>query len=101
DPHLDPPETDFGLYTEQTIRLPHTYWCYRPGGVVPEVQPPPVQSAGHITFGSMNKFAKVSPRTMDLWAKILAAVPSSRLLVHARSPSFLEPMLEIFSAAGV
>src|SRR5205823_3037039 len=29
DPHLDPPEND-RFYTERTIRLPRSYWCYTP-----------------------------------------------------------------------
>ena len=39
DPYLDPPGMDESVYTEQTIRLPETYWCYRPawppGGPIP------------------------------------------------------------------
>ena len=28
DPYLDPPETDLSVYSEQTLRLPETWWCY-------------------------------------------------------------------------
>ena len=30
DPYLDPPDQDDQRYSEQSIRLPETYWCYRP-----------------------------------------------------------------------
>ena len=30
DPYLDPPDSDLSLYSEKTIRLPETYWCYQP-----------------------------------------------------------------------
>ena len=29
-PHLDPPGADESLYSEQTVRLPHSFWCYDP-----------------------------------------------------------------------
>ncbi|HMD54558.1 MAG TPA: tetratricopeptide repeat protein, partial [Phycisphaerae bacterium] len=59
DPHLDPEGTDLSVYTEQTIRLPRTYWCYQPGGDGNPVAMPPAATAGHITFGCLNNFAKV------------------------------------------
>ena len=67
DPQMDPPEIDLSCYREQTIRLPETYWCYQPGGPTPEVSPPPALTTGHITFGCLNNFAKVSTAAMDLW----------------------------------
>ena len=30
DPYLDPPGVDESVYSERTIRLPETYWCYIP-----------------------------------------------------------------------
>ena len=30
DPYLDPPGTSDADYTEQSIRLPHCFWCYQP-----------------------------------------------------------------------
>ena len=29
DPHLDPPNVSEALHTEQLLRLPECYWCYR------------------------------------------------------------------------
>src|SRR5271170_536850 len=58
DPYLDPLETDLSGYSEQTLRLPQTYWCYQPGGPTPDPMPPPVLSKGFITFGCLNRFAK-------------------------------------------
>ena len=52
DPHLDPADSDLSLYSEKTVRLPETYWCYASAGPAPEPSPPPVLAAGHITFGS-------------------------------------------------
>jgi len=38
-----------------------------------------------LTFGSFNNVPKLSPRTMALWARVLQAVPGSRLLLKAPS----------------
>lgn len=101
DPYLDPPGTHENLYSESTVRLPRTYWCYQPGGAMPEVSPLPAEANGYVTFGCLNKFAKVSPQAMDVWVEVLRSVPDSRLLVHAGSRTFLSPLLDRASAAGL
>lgn len=40
DPYLDPPGQDEACYSELSVRLPETYWCYRPFGPTPRVTPP-------------------------------------------------------------
>jgi len=101
DPHLDPPEQDLSCYSEQTIRLPETYWCYAPGGAAPEPSPLPAEQNHHITFGSMNQFAKVSPAAMDLWCEILKRTPLSRLLIHAPFGKYLGATRGHFDRQGI
>jgi protein O-GlcNAc transferase len=101
DPYLDPPETDLTVYTEQTMRLAHTYWCYQPGGPAPEPAEPPVLEAGYVTFGCLNNFAKVSPAAMDLWTQILHRIPQARLIVHSKPGSHLDGVRERFGRAGI
>jgi predicted O-linked N-acetylglucosamine transferase (SPINDLY family) len=101
DPHLDPPGADLSCYSEQTIHLPSSYWCYEPGGQYSDVAAPPLLSNGFVTFGCLNNFAKVSPDAMKLWASVLAAVPNSRLLVHCPDTSHRPRVLEKFAAAGL
>ena len=36
-----------------------------------------------MTFGSFNSIMKLSPGTLRLWARVLAAVPDSRLLIKS------------------
>jgi predicted O-linked N-acetylglucosamine transferase (SPINDLY family) len=100
DPHLDPSESDLSLYTETTIRLPETYWCYNPRGPTPAPSPPPVETAQNITFGCLNNFAKVSP-ALDLWAEILQSVPRSRLILHAHAGPKLDVLREWFAGKGI
>ena len=71
DSHMDPTDSDLSCYSEQTMRLPETYWCYRPGGPTPDVSPPPSLANGFVTFGCLNNFAKVSSHALELWADVL------------------------------
>ncbi len=101
DPHLDPPDTDLGNYSEETIRLPETYWCYAPGRETPDPSPLPAKENGYVTFGSMNQFAKVSPAAIDLWCEILRRMPGSRLVFHAPFGNYLDPTRERFGRNGI
>ncbi len=80
DPQLDPPGTDAD-YSEKSVRLPQSFWCYRPSPETPDVNPLPAESAGFVTFGCFNNYGKINGTTLDLWAKVLAAVPTAKLRV--------------------
>jgi protein O-GlcNAc transferase len=101
DPYLDPPDSDLSVYTERTLRLPETYWFYSPGGPAPEPSPLPAIGAGYVTFGCLNSFAKVSTPTLDLWSKILLAVPSSKLILHSLPGNHLDNVRQQFARNGV
>ena len=101
DPYMDPPDADLSLYSERTIRLPETYWCYGVAGPTPEPSPPPAMAAGYATFGCLNNFAKVSPPALDLWAEILRRVPRSRLIVHSHPGTHLDAVRERFAGKGI
>jgi len=101
DPYLDPHGDEDAIYSEQTIRLPETYWCYQPMVEV-AVQPvPPSLERGCITFGCLNNFCKVNEPLLDLWARILAAVPQSRLLLYTHPGSHRQNVLEQMQRAGI
>jgi protein O-GlcNAc transferase len=65
--------------------LPESFLCYLPDRDSPEVGPLPALSTGHITFGSFNNFAKVTPEVFTLWARVLNELPDSRLLLKGDS----------------
>jgi predicted O-linked N-acetylglucosamine transferase (SPINDLY family) len=83
DPWLDPPESDESCYSERSLRLPRTYWCYQPPEPSPDPGPLPALSAGQVTFGCLNNYCKVTDLTWSTWADLLAMAPGSRLIVHA------------------
>jgi predicted O-linked N-acetylglucosamine transferase (SPINDLY family) len=78
----DPDVPDRQQYTETLVRLPHGFLCYRPPEYAPE---PATRSAPSITFGSFNVLSKVGAPVVNTWARILCAVPESRLLLKAKS----------------
>ncbi|HMF19344.1 MAG TPA: tetratricopeptide repeat protein, partial [Gemmataceae bacterium] len=83
DPYLDPPGLFDGFYSEESIRLPDTFWCYDPLTDQPPVNALPALANGVITFGCLNNFCKINDGVLALWAKVLQAVPQSRLLMLA------------------
>lgn len=96
DLYLDPPGTETH-YAERTLHLPDSFWCYAaPTSAPAPLTPPPALGAGHVTFGCLNNFCKVSDGALELWAQVLRRVPRSRLLVlcpsergRARVTSFM------------
>jgi protein O-GlcNAc transferase len=74
------PEGRDRWYSERLLRLPDTMWCYRPREGLPAVMPPPCLNSGHVTFGSLNHAAKLSPQSIALWARLLNRMPGARLI---------------------
>jgi predicted O-linked N-acetylglucosamine transferase (SPINDLY family) len=83
DPYLDPPGLFDAFYSEQSVRLPETFWCYDPRADQPAVNELPAREAGRVTFGCLNNFCKVNDGCLALWAGVLRAVPEARLLLFA------------------
>lgn len=69
---------------ESLLRLPNGFLCYEAPAGAPDVAPPPSTSRGFITFGSFNTLAKMTPKVVEEWARILKNVPGSRLFLKAR-----------------
>jgi protein O-GlcNAc transferase len=101
DPFMDPVGMDESIYSERTIRLPETYWCYQPYTGTPPVGPLPAQQRGNITFGCLNNFCKVSDSTLLTWAQLLRAVPNSGLLLHAKSGSQRQRVADLLEREGI
>jgi len=101
DPHLDPLGTDTSGYSEQTIRLPNTFWCYDPLTVEPAVNALPAIGAGHIIFGCLNNFSKVNEQILGLWCRILRAIDGSKLLLLAPQGSVHQRIGDLLKREGV
>jgi predicted O-linked N-acetylglucosamine transferase (SPINDLY family) len=98
----DPP--DQASYTsEKLVRLPGTWCCYQPPENAPAVNPLPALERGWVTFGCMHKLPKLNDMMLDLWSKVLGAVPNSRLLIFRNTvdASIRQRLLDSFAARGV
>jgi predicted O-linked N-acetylglucosamine transferase (SPINDLY family) len=101
DPHLDPPGTGAGDYTEASLCLPDTFWCYDPRTAEPEPGDLPATERGYVTFGCLNAFIKVNPAVLELWSRVLGGVPRSRLVLLAPPGRTRARLLETFARHGV
>jgi predicted O-linked N-acetylglucosamine transferase (SPINDLY family) len=97
---IDPHDDEYPW--ERPWRLQGSLYCYRP----PEDAPDVVAPTGHdeVCFGSFNQVQKIGPSTVQLWARVLDAVPGSRLLLKAfglGNPACVERLRAAFAAAGI
>ena len=78
---VTPPETD-SQFSEQVWRLPRVSWSYNKK----DAPSPNWQQAADDTVwvGSFNQLGKLTPATLDLWAKVLNSLPEVRLLLKTK-----------------
>ena len=68
----------------------------------PWAQLPAEHRDGRVTFAALNRLAKASPRALRLWARVLDAIPGSRLMVLTASGAERDPaVLKLFSEHGI
>ncbi|MCD0501970.1 tetratricopeptide repeat protein [Bordetella petrii] len=98
-----PPGSDT-MYTEKLIRMPDDYICYMPPARVPDVGPLPALKAGHITFGCFNNPTKINEVILAQWARLLHAVPGSRLFLKGGafgSDDLCQRTLDVLADHGI
>jgi protein O-GlcNAc transferase len=101
DPYLDPPGQFDADYSEESIRLPETFWCYHPLSEGPPVSSLPAARNRFITFGCLNNFTKVNDGCLSLWAQVVRAVPGSRLLLRAPLSRVRQHALSRLESEGI
>lgn len=84
DAWADPPGETDAWHTEELVRLPRGFLCYRPPGDAPPAGELPSLGAGRVTFGCFNNLAKVTPGAIAAWAAILDRLPGSRLVLKSK-----------------
>lgn len=77
---VDPPGEE-RLFVEKLIRVEGGFSCYRPRDDAPPVMPSPALEKGHVTFGSLHSLSKFNPAVIDLWCRVLLAVPNSKIVM--------------------
>lgn len=101
DVRLDPPGLDDAYYSEESIRLPDTFWVYDPLDTQPAVNALPALTNGFVTFASFNNYRKVSEGVLKLWARVVKAVDRSRLLILAPDGEHRLSVLAVLGREGV
>jgi predicted O-linked N-acetylglucosamine transferase (SPINDLY family) len=84
-------------YVEPLLYLP----CVVPFAPMPytdPVGPLPALANGTFTFGSFNRWAKVTPTVLATWAEILARTPGSRLLLKEKAYEWPEIRNQVLAA---
>jgi protein O-GlcNAc transferase len=82
DPRLDPDAFE-SHYSERTLRLADSFWCYDPLTDQPAVNTLPATERGYVTFGCLNNPCKLTDHTLRLWGAVMRALPAARLLLMA------------------
>ena len=91
-------------FTEKVWRLPRSYLCFTPPAEDGTIGPLPALVNGYVTFGSFNNLGKIRPEVISLWARVLHAVPGSRLLLKTmqfNEPEVRQGMAQQFASHGI
>lgn len=104
DAFADPPGMTEQFHTERIERLPHAFLCFCQVTEAIPVAPLPALARGHVTFGSFNTGAKITPLIVALWARILQQVEGAKLLVKhgaLASNAARKYLLDLFATHGI
>jgi predicted O-linked N-acetylglucosamine transferase (SPINDLY family) len=102
DSFADPVGETESLQTESLLRLPDLAWVWKPPADAPVPNALPSKTRRAFTFGCLNNPAKVSSACLESWARILKAVPKSRLVLLAgRSADGARALADRFTQHGI
>ena len=76
------PQPDDRQFTETVWYFPQTRLCFTPPDIALPVNELPAKANGFLTFGCFQNLSKINAGTVRLWAEVLRAIPSSRLVIQ-------------------
>ncbi len=100
------PQDSDEWFSENIIRLPDTRLCMmvpRTSRPIPVAQAP-CKTKGYVTFGSFQQAAKINEQVLQVWGKVMASVPHSRLRIQNKaidSVSISEKLRTDMTLAGI
>jgi predicted O-linked N-acetylglucosamine transferase (SPINDLY family) len=103
DAALAPPGAE-ALVSERLFRLSRVPLAYAPPQEMPDVAALPAQTAGFVTFGYFGRTVRLNDHVIAAWARILHAVPNSRLMLNSApfsEPAGCEQMAARFATHGI
>ncbi|WP_133664051.1 tetratricopeptide repeat protein [Paraburkholderia sp. BL10I2N1] len=91
------PDTETAHFVELPWCLPDSYLCFTPPEPEIATDPLPMLTSGTVTFGSFNHLVKLNDAVVALWARVLHAVPGSRL--YLKTKQLNDPSVQCATAA--
>ncbi|MDP2977582.1 MAG: tetratricopeptide repeat protein [Thiobacillus sp.] len=99
---MDPPGLTERYHSETLLRMPDSGVAYRPEPGCPLVNPLPALTSGEFVFASLNNLIKTNPSVVELWARILNALPHARLMLgNVTDSGTRQRVIDQFGQAGV
>ncbi len=97
DPYIEPPLLQ-PCHIEQSIQLPDCWCAYDP---LADAPPAARRENGPVCFGSINNPCKLNEPLLRLWARVLSAVPDSRLLVQTFTSEHADRIRRLMGNMGI
>jgi protein O-GlcNAc transferase len=88
-------------YTERSLRLPDSFWCYDPLTDEPAVNTLPALTADTLTLGCLNNPCKLTDRTLAMWGAVLREVAHARLLLMAPAGNARQNLVRRMERQGI
>jgi protein O-GlcNAc transferase len=102
DIYMDPPGMTECFHSETLLRLPGSNITYRPEPGCPDVNELPALATGRVVFASLNSLTKVNQSVVNLWSRILLALPQSTLmLANVTEDAIAQRLIAMFGSAGI
>jgi Tfp pilus assembly protein PilF len=98
----DPPGSE-PQSTERLARMDPCFLTYQPAAPLPAVSELPMLATGAPTFASYSSLLKLNERLIRVWARVLGAVPRSRLIlkhIGLKDPEVRRDVTARLEAAG-
>ena len=97
---LDPSGTSEAFHSEKLLRLPSS-GTFSPLPDSPPVNELPALNGAPFTFACLNNPSKITDEVIALWAQILIAAPTSRLMIGNATPALTEKLSAQFLSLAV
>jgi protein O-GlcNAc transferase len=98
---LDPVGVSDQFHTETLLRIGQHSAPFSPATDSPDVNALPCLLGSPFTFGCLNSARKITPRIIEVWSRILLAVPGSRLVLSSDDAALQNRIRQEFASAGV
>lgn len=98
------PVEEAHFFVEKIWQLPECYLCFSPPNFALDIMPLPALSNGFITLGCFNNYSKMNDAVVALWARVLIAVPNSKLFLKTKQlhdKTICETTYERFAVHGI